>query len=619
MSSLRLSLRRISGRSICESRTCAAGHLSRSFASSTGLWHDRQTSTNLSQNANSSQRRAYSSGLKGLRNKNKKLRDEASQESESPMILGQNADLPIRARFAPSPTGYLHLGSLRTALFNKLAVSASNGGAFILRIEDTDQNRLVKDAEERLMKDLKWAGLSWDEGPDCGGPYGPYRQSERLPVYHEHVHKLLGHDHAYRCFCTSGQLESQKRELHEAGKPTVYPGTCRSIDTAESDRRAKAGESHVVRFKSDKFGRPKLRDAIYGPFQKKDMEEDFILMKTDGFPTYHLANVVDDHLMKITHVIRGEEWLISTPKHVALYEAFGWQPPIFAHLGLLVDIDGSKLSKRNDSVNISKYQNEGTFPMALLAWLANLGSSFKRDVLPPRTVEDVANSLTFKFTRGGIKLNLAKLEHFNNRYRDAMLWKPIPALADQEAKLVDEHLTQPVLKEIEKTTNGDIENVELTAREWRLPLELVPTLSDAEKKAPYVYNALVSKQGGFQSPSHLVSQHPYLFWRVPLNVYKASLTKAPPEQKVIDALKDAISQEDLWSGDCTQVMQAIQSKVEPQGVDQLTVHNVLRVVAAGGQDVVSQSSSRMFMLLGRKEWAYRLEVIIRLLNGLKEN
>lgn len=200
-----------------------------------------------------------------------------------------------------------------------------------------------------------------------------------------------------------------------------------------------------------------------------------------------------------------------------------------------------------------------------------------------------------------------------------MLWKPIPALADQEAKLVDEHLTQPVLKEIEKTTNGDIENVELTAREWRLPLELVPTLSDAEKKAPYVYNALVSKQGGFQSPSHLVSQHPYLFWRVPLNVYKASLTKAPPEQKVIDALKDAISQEDLWSGDCTQAMQAIQSKVEPQGVDQLTVHNVLRVVAAGGQDVVSQSSSRMFMLLGRKEWAYRLEVIIRLLNGLKEN
>lgn len=200
-----------------------------------------------------------------------------------------------------------------------------------------------------------------------------------------------------------------------------------------------------------------------------------------------------------------------------------------------------------------------------------------------------------------------------------MLWKPVPALADQEARLIDQHLTQPVLKEIENITKGDIENTTLTAREWRLPLEAVPTLSDAEKKAPYVYNALVSKQGGFQSPSHLVSQHPYLFWRVPLDVYKASLTKARPEQKVLDALKDAISQEGLWNGDCTQAMQAIQSKVEPQGVDQLAVHNVLRVVAAGGKDVVSQSSSRMFMLLGRKEWSHRLDVVVRLLNDLKEN
>lgn len=199
-----------------------------------------------------------------------------------------------------------------------------------------------------------------------------------------------------------------------------------------------------------------------------------------------------------------------------------------------------------------------------------------------------------------------------------MLWKSVPALADQEAKLIDEHLTQPVLKEIERITDGDIESAELTAREWQLPFVLVPTLSDAEQKAPYVYNALVSKQGGFQSPSHLVSQHPYLFWRVPLTVYKASLTKARPEQRVIDALKDAISQESLWDGDCAQVMQAIQSKVEPQGVDQLTVHNVLRIVAAGGQDVVSQSSSRMFKLLGRKEWSHRLDVVMRLLNDLKE-
>ncbi|KAL6859262.1 hypothetical protein J3F83DRAFT_717577 [Trichoderma novae-zelandiae] len=625
-SALRLSLTRLGGRSLCESRKCTSSHLSRGLVTSAILRCGRQTLSGkyaiserpVEQRRCPSQSRTYSSGLKGLRNKNKKHADAASLTPESLTILGQSAELPIRARFAPSPTGYLHLGSLRTALFNKLAVLASNGGAFILRIEDTDQNRLVKDAEERLMKDLKWAGLSWDEGPDCGGSYGPYRQSERLPIYHEHVQTLLDHDHAYRCFCTPEQLESQKRELHEAGKPTVYPGTCRSIDADESDRRAKAGESHVVRFKSDKFGRPKLHDAIYGRFQKKDMEEDFILMKTDGFPTYHLANVVDDHLMKITHVIRGEEWLISTPKHVALYEAFGWQPPIFSHLGLLVDVDGSKLSKRNDSVNISKYQNAGTFPMALLSWLANLGSSFKRDVQPPRTVEDVANALTFKFTRGGIKLNLSKLEYFNSRYRDAMLWKPIAALADQEAKLIDQHLTQPILSEIEAITNGSVESAELASKGWRLPLELVPTLTDATHKAPYVHKAIVSKQGGFQVPSDLISQHPYLFWRVPLAVYQASLAKARPEQKVLKALEDAISQESLWDGDCSQVMQAIQSMVEPQGIDQLTIHNVLRLVAAGGQDVVSQSSSRMFALLGREEWAHRLDVVKGLLIDLKE-
>lgn len=255
------------------------------------------------------------------------------------------------------------------------------------------QNRIVHDAEERLLEDLSWAGLKWDEGPDCGGPHGPYRQSERLDIYNKHIHQLLDKDHAYRCFCTSEQLETQKRKLHEAGQPTIYPGTCRSVDKVESAERAAKGEAHVVRFRSDKFGRPKTRDAIYGPFQKKDGEEDFILIKSDGFPTYHFANVVDDHLMKITHVIRGEEWLISTPKHVALYEAFGWTAPTFAHLGLLVNEDGTKLSKRNDSVSISHYKSGDVFPMSLLAWLSNLGSSFSSGAKPPRTVEEVADAV----------------------------------------------------------------------------------------------------------------------------------------------------------------------------------------------------------------------------------
>lgn len=195
-----------------------------------------------------------------------------------------------------------------------------------------------------------------------------------------------------------------------------------------------------------------------------------------------------------------------------------------------------------------------------------------------------------------------------------MLWNPIPRVAHQEAKLIDQHLTQPILSEIEAITHGSIESAELTSKAWQLPLELVPTLSDAAKKAPYVYNAIVSKQGGFQTPSDLISQHPYLFWRVPLAVYRASLAKATPEQDVLNALEDAISQESCWDGDGSQVMQAIQSKLGPQGVDQLTIHNVLRVVAAGGQDVVSQSSSRMLALLGRDEWAHRLDVVKGLLN-----
>ncbi|OAQ79048.1 glutamyl-tRNA synthetase [Purpureocillium lilacinum] len=550
-------------------------------------------------------------GLKGLRNKNKALKKSSSHGPSARTILGQSSDLPIRARFAPSPTGYLHLGSLRTALFNNLASSASKGGAFILRIEDTDQSRLVADAEERLIKDLEWAGLSWDEGPDRGGPYGPYRQSERLDIYKDHVQQLVDHGHAYRCFCTSEQLEAQKRELHDQGKPTVYPGTCRSVDSSESDRRAADGEPHVVRFKSDTFGRPKFRDAIYGTFQKKDQEEDFILLKTDGFPTYHLANVVDDHLMKITHVIRGEEWLISTPKHLALYEAFGWQPPTFAHLALLVNPDGSKLSKRNDSVNISKYQNEGVFPMALLAWLANLGSSFKSGAKTPRTVADVADALTFKFTRGGIKLNLEKLEYFHNKYRDALLADPIPELAEQEARLIDHHLVQPMLRQLEAITTGSGKDASELPQGWEGPLQLVPALtSDESTKTAYLQKVLASRQGGYQSPSSLIQQHPYLFWRVPLQRYEASISTAPsPDQRILDALDRAIDDETVWHGDGVQVMKCILDTLQGEGIDQVVVHNALRLVGAGGQDVVSQSSSRMFMLLGRDEWRHRLDAL----------
>ncbi|PFH63279.1 hypothetical protein XA68_14931 [Ophiocordyceps unilateralis] len=575
------------------------------------------------------------SGLKALRSRSSVLRQVADPgHASTRTILGQSAEVPIRARFAPSPTGYLHLGSLRTALFNNLAARASKGGAFILRIEDTDQSRLVQDAEERLLRDLRWAGLSWDEGPDRGGPYGPYRQSERTHIYAHHVRQLLDNGHAYRCFCSPEQVESQKRMLHEEGMPTAYAGTCRAIGPSESQRRAESGEPYGVRFKGDARHRISFRDAVYGLIQMKSTEEDFILVKSDGFPTYHFANVVDDHLMGITHVIRGEEWLISTPKHVALYLAFGWQPPIFAHLSLLVDANGAKLSKREDSVSLSKYQDDLVFPVALLSWLANLGSSFKPKAKTPRTVENMADALTFQFTRGGIKLNFAKLQHFQVSYRKALLSTPDSELSPAEADLIDRHLIQPLLREIDVITEGSNSNSnsnsssssssnnncssnnknnnnKVTAQKlppaWQTPLDLVPALRSASSRASYVNRIFAATQDRFDCPTRLAQQHPYLFWRVPPSLYLASgATASALDRGILAQLRRAV--EESWHDD------------EPpcllDGVrrhfclaDSVPIHQVLRLVGAGDRHVVSHSSACMLALLGRDEWRYRFRAI----------
>ncbi|KAF4512097.1 hypothetical protein G6O67_001279 [Ophiocordyceps sinensis] len=529
------------------------------------------------------------SGLGALRRKRSSLQQSFGHASTR-NILGQSSDLPVRTRFAPSPTGYLHLGSLRTALFNNLAARASKGGAFVLRIEDTDQSRLVQDAEKRVIQDLQWAGLSWDEGPDRGGPHGPYRQSERLPTYKHHVQTLVDAGHAYRCFCTSEQLESQKRRLHDAGRPTIYPGTCRSIDASESDSRGAEGEAHVVRLKGDAFGRPKFRDAIYGQFQKKNPEEDFVILKTDGFPTYHLANVVDDHLMEITHVIRGEEWLISTPKHLALYKAFGWHPPTFAHLGLLVNADGTKLSKRNDSANLSKYQRDRVFPMAFLSWLANLGSSFKSNSKPPRTLDDVVDALTFKFTTGGIKMNFD--------------------LAEQEAQLLDRHLVQPLLLRLEAiTTGGSVETQDLQ-KPWQTSLELVPALKSDGSRDFYARSIFTHTRGGrFKCPNTLIEGYPFLFWRVPTCLYKSSIAASNPSSEVLDALDGAIERAECWDDQGANVVAFLNDALRDRNVPPVVMHNVLRLVATGAWDAVTPNSSKMFALLGRDEWRCRIHVL----------
>ncbi|KAF8473996.1 hypothetical protein BDZ91DRAFT_651339, partial [Kalaharituber pfeilii] len=324
---------------------------------------------------------------------------------------------PARTRFAPSPTGQLHLGSLRTALFNYLWAKHT-GGQFLLRIEDTDQKRTVTGAEESIYRTLRWAGILWDEGPEVGGPYGPYIQSERTEIYKQYAHKLVHTGHAYRCFCTSERLEELAKARAKRKLPTEYDRHClNSISGAESEERAAKGETYTIRLKApEQF--PVFNDLVYGDIQYGTMKfdqlrgsfADHIILKSDGFPTYHLASVVDDHIMKITHVIRATEWMPSTPKHVFLYQCFGWAPPAFAHVGLLQNEKGKKLSKRDGDVDVFVYQDQGYLPEALNNFVALLGWSHSRenDVM---NMQDLVKEFTLnRLTSGNAIVTFEKLE-----------------------------------------------------------------------------------------------------------------------------------------------------------------------------------------------------------------
>ncbi|KIV85325.1 glutamate-tRNA ligase [Exophiala sideris] len=331
---------------------------------------------------------------------------------------------PARTRFAPSPTGNLHLGSIRTALFNYLLARATKG-QFLLRIEDTDAKRTVPGAEEHLYKDLRWAGLQWDEGPVVGGPYGPYRQSERLPVYRQHIDNLLKSDHAYRCFCPSERLDELNRRRHEKGLSLGYDRKCLQVSLAEAEERAHRGDKHVIRFRSpDQW--PRYNDLVYGKsghgadkakklLVDEPVYEDAILMKSDGYPTYHWANVCDDHEMHITHVVRGSEWMASTPLHVALYQSLNWSPPLYAHVPLLVDENRQKLSKRNFDSDIASFRDKGIFPEALVNFAALLGWSHtqKNDVLNLQQLESLFD---LKITKGNTIVSFTKLDYLQVRH-----------------------------------------------------------------------------------------------------------------------------------------------------------------------------------------------------------
>ena len=327
----------------------------------------------------------------------------------------------VRTRIAPSPTGEdLHIGNVYTALINRV-FAKKNDGKFIVRIEDTDRTRLVAGSEEKILKSLDWFGLTPDEGTLVGGPYGPYRQSERLPLYKKYAEELVEKGYAYYCFCTQERLDSMKKEQLAKGTQPMYDGTCKSLLAGEVKERIHSGEKHVIRLNVPDDGQTSFDDVIRGKVSFENLLiDDQVILKSDGFPTYHLAVVVDDHLIEITHIIRAEEWISSTPKHILIYNYLGWELPVFAHGPILRNPDRSKLSKRKNPVWASWYKEQGFLPEAIINYLGLMGWTMPggKEIF---TVEEMAENFRLEDLRPvGPAFDLKKLEWMNGEYVRAM-------------------------------------------------------------------------------------------------------------------------------------------------------------------------------------------------------
>ncbi|MGD9935114.1 MAG: glutamate--tRNA ligase, partial [Dehalococcoidia bacterium] len=331
--------------------------------------------------------------------------------------------MTVRTRYAPSPTGDPHVGNIRSAVF-AWAMARANGGQFLLRIEDTDRARLVPGSMDAIFESLRWLGIDWDEGPDVGGPHAPYVQSERLHLYQAAANELIGNGRAYRCFCTAERLDAMRAAQTAAKRPPGYDGLCRGIAAAESESRAKS-EPFVVRFRMKDEGQTVLRDLVRGEIVFENaLQDDFVALKSDGFPTYHLAVVVDDHEMEITHAIRGDEWVSSAPKHLQIFEALGYEPTEFAHLPLIVGADRKKLSKRSGDTALLDYAKKGYLPDAMLNFLTLLGWSLddKTTIISRETL--LKNFTVERVVPNPAAFDVDRLDFLNGQY--------IKQLADEE-------------------------------------------------------------------------------------------------------------------------------------------------------------------------------------------
>jgi glutamyl-tRNA synthetase len=378
--------------------------------------------------------------------------------------MQSESERSVRVRFAPSPTGYPHLGNIRTALFNWL-FARHCGGTFVLRIEDTDVARRVEGAVDIILDSLRWLGLDWDEGP--------YFQSQRLPVYHETAQKLLDTDQAYLCYCSPERLEEMRREQMKRKQPPKYDRRCWDLTQEERTRLDAKGVTPVIRFRTPLEGETTFHDLIYGRVTfKHDTLDDFVLLKSDGYPTYHLANIVDDHLMAISHVLRAEEWLSSTPRHVLLYQALGWEAPRFAHLPMILGPDRAKLSKRHGATNINDYQQRGYLPDAMVNFLALLGWSLDDRTELLSREELVKHFSLARVGKTGAIFNREKLEWMNGIYLRRL---SLGEFVRQAMPFLDRNLPESVTRPLDE---GYVSQVLALIQERAKTLSEVPQLAD---------------------------------------------------------------------------------------------------------------------------------------------
>jgi glutamyl-tRNA synthetase len=414
-----------------------------------------------------------------------------------------------RVRFAPSPTGHLHLGGGRTALYDYL-IAKQTGGQFILRIEDTDRKRFVEGAEEELMSSLRWLGLKWDESTDVGGPYGPYRQSERKELYAKYARQLVEEGHAYYCFCSPERLRKVREAQQKRKEDPHYDGTCRELTLEEADRRIASGEKHVVRFKTAREGSTTVHDMRRGDITVDNRKiDDYILVKSDGLALYHLAAIVDDHLMKVTHVVRGAEWLPTFPLHGMLYKAFGWESPEFVHLSVFLKPSGKgKMSKREAgdlmkggrSIFVKDFEGLGYLPEAVVNWIALMGWSYD-DHTEFFTMDDLIEKFSFeKVNPSPAAINFTKLDHFNGLHIRSL---SIPDLAKRIRPFFmkagyepDEELLlkiTPLLQERMKTLDEAVEKAEFFFKDEVVPVaeELIGKKLTAAESVKVLEAALI--------------------------------------------------------------------------------------------------------------------------------